>query len=222
MNPGERPEKFKDENNDCTVRSLSLVANLPYEEVHAAFEIAGRKKGKGVSGKKVIQQVCQVLNLQAKQVKRSGSLKKLKATYPKGRLWCLKSGHAFALIDGVVHGELTNAQIRGAWMIEKKPDYRNACKICILAKGLKGSELDTCPYVFKTEEQFIKHLEEVHHFTINEEGKQIHVCCLCFEKFVGYGNNPMPLAEGLCCDKCNAEKVIPARMEWYARNPKVR
>jgi len=43
-------------------------------------------------------------------------------------------------------------------------------------------------------------------------------CCLCGEEFDGYGNNPEPLAgEGSCCDRCNAEKVIPARCEaWRA------
>ena len=39
-------------------------------------------------------------------------------------------------------------------------------------------------------------------------------CCLCGEEFEGYGNDPSPLKEsGECCDRCNAEKVIPARLE---------
>lgn len=39
-------------------------------------------------------------------------------------------------------------------------------------------------------------------------------CCLCGEEFEGYGNDPAPLKEsGECCDRCNAEKVIPARLE---------
>ena len=38
--------------------------------------------------------------------------------------------------------------------------------------------------------------------------------CLCGEEFDGYGNNPAPVKEsGECCDRCNAEKVIPARLE---------
>lgn len=39
-------------------------------------------------------------------------------------------------------------------------------------------------------------------------------CCLCGGRFERYGNNPWPLADDMndrCCDKCNAEKVIPAR-----------
>lgn len=39
-------------------------------------------------------------------------------------------------------------------------------------------------------------------------------CCLCGGEFEGYGNDPSPLKEsGECCDRCNAEKVIPARLE---------
>lgn len=39
-------------------------------------------------------------------------------------------------------------------------------------------------------------------------------CCLCGGEFGGYGNNPAPLKDsGECCDQCNAEKVIPARLE---------
>lgn len=39
-------------------------------------------------------------------------------------------------------------------------------------------------------------------------------CCLCGKEFEGYGNNPAPLKEsGECCDRCNAEKVIPVRLE---------
>ncbi|MDR0384434.1 MAG: hypothetical protein LBH47_03885 [Christensenellaceae bacterium] len=46
-------------------------------------------------------------------------------------------------------------------------------------------------------------------------------CCLCGKKCYGwgdrkqYGNNPSPLADKRenCCDKCNAELVIPARLD---------
>ena len=39
------------------------------------------------------------------------------------------------------------------------------------------------------------------------------VCCLCGREVTGWGNNPWPIStEGLCCDECNANKVIPERM----------
>lgn len=39
------------------------------------------------------------------------------------------------------------------------------------------------------------------------------VCCICNKKFKGYGNNAMPYKEGVCCDRCNDEIVIPYRIE---------
>jgi len=42
-------------------------------------------------------------------------------------------------------------------------------------------------------------------------------CVLCKKKFVGFGNNPAPLAKlGKCCDKCNI-KVIIARLNYSKR-----
>jgi hypothetical protein len=40
------------------------------------------------------------------------------------------------------------------------------------------------------------------------------VCVLCGTRVAEFGNNPDPLASlgaGPCCNRCNAEKVIPAR-----------
>ena len=40
------------------------------------------------------------------------------------------------------------------------------------------------------------------------------ICCICNEPFIGWGNNPWPVAEeGQCCDDCNAAHVIPARLQ---------
>ena len=44
-----------------------------------------------------------------------------------------------------------------------------ACKICIMQKGLKGSELKSCGYCFETEEELFKHLKEVHNLSVLKE-----------------------------------------------------
>ena len=41
-------------------------------------------------------------------------------------------------------------------------------------------------------------------------------CCICGCDIEDYGNNAFPVADGLCCDKCNAMVVIPARI--YGKN----
>lgn len=46
-------------------------------------------------------------------------------------------------------------------------------------------------------------------------------CCLCgkeIEKLGNWeGNNAEPLKEGRCCDACNMDKVIPARLRDYTK-----
>ena len=38
------------------------------------------------------------------------------------------------------------------------------------------------------------------------------ICVLCKKEFEGFGANPQPLAEGICCDECDKTKVIPERI----------
>lgn len=50
------------------------------------------------------------------------------------------------------------------------------------------------------------------------------ICCLCGKEVTGaWGNNPWPLSndsDERCCDACNANKVIPARLGIIADNRK--
>lgn len=40
-------------------------------------------------------------------------------------------------------------------------------------------------------------------------------CSICGKKNEGYGNNARPVNDGKCCDYCNANVVIPARIyQW--------
>lgn len=56
--------------------------------------------------------------------------------------------------------------------------------------------------------------------------RKVRKCCLCGEKLpIGnLGNNPEPLkpySSGTCCDKCNATKVIPARLAQVSKSGKM-
>ena len=45
------------------------------------------------------------------------------------------------------------------------------------------------------------------------EGNKI--CCICGKMYTGWGNNPYPVVkdpEARCCDACNQEKVLAARL----------
>lgn len=42
------------------------------------------------------------------------------------------------------------------------------------------------------------------------------ICSICGKEFEGWGNNPEPVKPfeaGECCDECNQDKVIPARLD---------
>jgi hypothetical protein len=45
-----------------------------------------------------------------------------------------------------------------------------------------------------------------------EKLKESNICCLCTKPYNGYGNNARPLNNGNCCNQCNLERVIPARL----------
>lgn len=46
--------------------------------------------------------------------------------------------------------------------------------------------------------------------------KENKSCCICGQIFIGEGNNPWPVKEdGVCCDDCNYDKVVPARLKKW-------
>ena len=47
---------------------------------------------------------------------------------------------------------------------------------------------------------------------------KIRECSICLGKFRGMGNNAEPFS-GRCCDECNTEFVIPARLKRMGNNP---
>ena len=42
-------------------------------------------------------------------------------------------------------------------------------------------------------------------------------CVVCNLTFEGYGNNAEPVAEGLCCDRCNMLEVVPMRLSQLSK-----
>jgi hypothetical protein len=44
--------------------------------------------------------------------------------------------------------------------------------------------------------------------------RQVFTCCLCGMPSLGWPNDAWPLVEGgKCCERCDREKVLPARIE---------
>ena len=72
-----------------------------------------------------------------------------------------------------------------------------ACKICILQKGIRGSDIPNLP---QTEEELMDHMEKVHHNPVQREGETHEECIKRFiEKY----------PEAKTCPEC-----IAAGAEW--------
>lgn len=41
---------------------------------------------------------------------------------------------------------------------------------------------------------------------------EVQYCRLCGKRIDGHPHNAAPLKDGVCCDECNATKVIPERL----------
>ena len=96
------------ETNDCVVRSFSLAANRPYDEVHALCKLHGRKDRKGTY-QETTERVALALGFRTvverkyRRATKYGTLAQFLRDNPKGRYFLIRNGHAFAVIDGVVH-----------------------------------------------------------------------------------------------------------------------
>lgn len=114
-----RPDTHAHEKKDCTVRALSLAANIPYERAHEILKELGRKEGHGIRFKDVAQEAFKMAGVKVKLVKRSGTANTVIKTYPTSTLYCLKRGHAFVIKDGkILDTTKPGVHIKRAYLIE--------------------------------------------------------------------------------------------------------
>ena len=86
------------ESNDCAVRAYALFKDIPYDDAHTIFKNLGRKDGRGTKNHLIYD-----LLGRKHRILGAGTLNQLIAQFPNGRVYGMKRGHAFAIIDGVLH-----------------------------------------------------------------------------------------------------------------------
>lgn len=95
------------EKSDCTVKALALAYGTSYDWAHAVLKAYGRQRGKGLYTHQVFPQVFKDMEIKHKigpyTRKERISLKKFCEKHPKGRYVVCSSGHAMAVVDGVVY-----------------------------------------------------------------------------------------------------------------------
>jgi hypothetical protein len=119
------PSEGINEHNDCTVVALTTVSGSPYSTVHKVFADHGRRNRGRIALKPILQSIAHDLGLTARVVRRSGSVERLLRDHPVARLVVTTRGHAFAVIDGVIHDTHTTSplcHVKCAWLITPTPN----------------------------------------------------------------------------------------------------
>lgn len=91
------------EKNDCAVRALAVFTGKPYAECHATLKSLGRKQFRGtsiVAIKSVLKQFPYTASWTSGERLTLGAIAR---KFPTGKVYMVKRGHAFAMIDGIVH-----------------------------------------------------------------------------------------------------------------------
>jgi len=123
----------------------------------------------------------------------------------------LNKGLKYA-VEGVLHEPSPDLFIQKVWRCEDKGsrwmDYS-----CPLKYG-KGTADVRITMMSRKYNQLPSSVEEEFEFALYFHILyNLELCCLCGRAFVGWGNNPYPCAEkGDCCNDCNRDKVVPARL----------
>ena len=110
----QRGDAHSNERNDCTVHATAIAAQIPYYQAHDLLARFGRRPGRG------FQYISFVFECNRKQERVGGyrveqvlmpgivTLAKFLRDFPKGRFVVRKSGHVFAVIDGIQYDSTSN------------------------------------------------------------------------------------------------------------------
>lgn len=115
---GRECDGFTHEKNDCVVRALSIAYDINYAKIHSDLKKLGRKDGRGFHTADVMKGRPIVWIKYQHEIKRTvtGFLK----DHPTGRYVVRIKGHAFPVIDGVIHdlGRFKmGMHVRQAWRV---------------------------------------------------------------------------------------------------------
>lgn len=122
------------DHNDCSVKALALVANIPYAVAHARCAERGRMIGHGMYANQLLELMCRCVHLRRFAIDAlirtfPGQHKNLQnitshhpvrfaKQWPKGTFVCFSTRHVFVVKDGVVHDWSAGCVLRVIAMYE--------------------------------------------------------------------------------------------------------
>ena len=91
------------EHRDCTVIALAISGQMPYEDAHAALELAGRKPRRGAS-ERVIFKAFAIADLLVKKIEHTGKtpITIIKDCDKDKRYFAYTRNHMFAIVNSEV------------------------------------------------------------------------------------------------------------------------
>jgi hypothetical protein len=115
------------EYRDCTIRALALTASIEYSVAHKIGKDAGRQRRRGFHCQTLLDQAQKSGILFSRIIGRGKDLNLVSApvtigefikNHPTGKFYCRRSGHAFAVVDGIILDNIRNTprqRITDAW-----------------------------------------------------------------------------------------------------------
>jgi hypothetical protein len=110
--------------NDCTVRSLAIISNHPYDQVYDLLKKAGRKSHKGFDIDHwlgVSPAVLPELHIRMTKVNKRGlTVNNFSMRHPKGRFLLENRNHIWAVWDGTHHDliRVKDQPLCSVWRVE--------------------------------------------------------------------------------------------------------
>ena len=151
-------------------------------------------------------------------------LKKIKPSYNYDRYedaQIFRMYQRYVLDKNTPKGDPVTQQVEPTTPVEKSiEDYEKeyedqvgykTCDTC----GTRLNDMGTCPKCDDGEEDLLHNSKLTTDIEADDDFNLEKTCVLCGNKIFGYGNNASPVADGTCCDLCNMEKVIPARLNQF-------
>lgn len=93
--------KFMHETNDCSVRAFAVAADITYAKSHALHRFVGRIDRKGTYRHQSAK-VAEMLGGKRVEMARMTVARFIREN-PVGAFWVARSGHAFAIVNGIVY-----------------------------------------------------------------------------------------------------------------------
>ncbi len=115
--------------HNCTIVAIAVAGRISYKLAYSLGVAVGRRRGTGFSSGCIIHEARRIgIRSRIVRLPKPGriTVERFVELHPKGRFYVCATGHALALIDGVIHDQIIvnpRSRVRLAWHVypQRKP-----------------------------------------------------------------------------------------------------